>query len=322
NDRCQTFANTIPNTVTGNTLDFQATADFKDTVFANFPPVTNCGILTVTKRTVDTNGKTLADSNNPLFGYRVKRADSSAIRFDADVTFTTPTDCAANPNAPGHCVDGAPTQTQILRPNVNGGTALLGGQTQTHTDLKPGNNYQLIEISASAGTNYGYPSTYSEVNAMCSDGTGAAGASTTLSAAVTASATTISVASASGITPGTYGVYITIDSETLLVTGANGTTLTVERHQLGTTAAAHTSGAIVQVVTFHVVSTTVDQSSGLTALQIVIPDGVKQTDCVITNQFVKLNVSIDTAQRLKINDNVTVNLGAALQTGESTGNVT
>jgi hypothetical protein len=44
---CQTFANIIPNTVTGNS----DTADFKDTVLSAFPPVSNCGSVTVTKAT-------------------------------------------------------------------------------------------------------------------------------------------------------------------------------------------------------------------------------------------------------------------------------
>jgi hypothetical protein len=44
---CQTFANIIPNTVTGNS----DTADYKDTVLRTFPPVTNCGTVTITKTT-------------------------------------------------------------------------------------------------------------------------------------------------------------------------------------------------------------------------------------------------------------------------------
>jgi hypothetical protein len=47
NGACQTFANIIPNTVTGNS----DTADYKDTVLSTFPPVSNCGSVTVTKTT-------------------------------------------------------------------------------------------------------------------------------------------------------------------------------------------------------------------------------------------------------------------------------
>jgi hypothetical protein len=44
---CVSFANTIPGTVTGNS----DTADYKDTVLSAFPPVSNCGIVTITKVT-------------------------------------------------------------------------------------------------------------------------------------------------------------------------------------------------------------------------------------------------------------------------------
>jgi hypothetical protein len=41
---CKTFANTIPSTVTGNS----DTADYKDTILATTPPITNCTSTTVT----------------------------------------------------------------------------------------------------------------------------------------------------------------------------------------------------------------------------------------------------------------------------------
>jgi hypothetical protein len=41
---CRTFANTIPSTVTGNS----DTADYKDTILENAPPITNCTSTTVT----------------------------------------------------------------------------------------------------------------------------------------------------------------------------------------------------------------------------------------------------------------------------------
>ena len=44
-EACQSFANTIPGTVTGNS----DTADYKDTVLSAFPPISNCGSITVTK---------------------------------------------------------------------------------------------------------------------------------------------------------------------------------------------------------------------------------------------------------------------------------
>jgi hypothetical protein len=45
--QCLSFANTIPGTVTGNS----DTADYKDTVLSAFPPVSNCGAVTITKVT-------------------------------------------------------------------------------------------------------------------------------------------------------------------------------------------------------------------------------------------------------------------------------
>jgi len=68
------------------------------------------------------------------------------------------------------------------------------------------------------------------------------GVSTSLSAAATNVATTLSVAATSGM-PTTYPFTLTVDSEQMSVTGISGTTLTVVRGAGGTTAAAHDKGA-------------------------------------------------------------------------------
>jgi len=52
---CRTFANTIPSTVTGNS----DTADYKDTILATAPPITNCSSTTVT------TPKVVDESTNP-----------------------------------------------------------------------------------------------------------------------------------------------------------------------------------------------------------------------------------------------------------------
>ena len=70
---------------------------------------------------------------------------------------------------------------------------------------------------------------------------------TTLSASVSASATTITVNAATGF-PSSYPWTAILDQDTALeevinVTARSGTTLTVERAQDGTTAAAHANGA-------------------------------------------------------------------------------
>ena len=71
------------------------------------------------------------------------------------------------------------------------------------------------------------------------------GGNSTISAAVTSTQTTITVASASGFpTSGTYEVRV--DDEDMLVTGGQGTTTwTVTRGYNGTTAAAHVSGQTI-----------------------------------------------------------------------------
>ena len=43
---CLAFANTIPSTVTGNS----DTADYKDTILATTPPISNCGTVTIRRR--------------------------------------------------------------------------------------------------------------------------------------------------------------------------------------------------------------------------------------------------------------------------------
>jgi Tfp pilus assembly protein PilV len=73
-------------------------------------------------------------------------------------------------------------------------------------------------------------------------------ASTTLSSAITAAATSLTVGSASGF-PGSGSYRIRIDDEALTVTaGAGSTTWTVSRGSDGTLGSAHSSGATVTVV--------------------------------------------------------------------------
>ncbi|MCU7722965.1 multicopper oxidase domain-containing protein [Actinoplanes sp. KI2] len=68
---------------------------------------------------------------------------------------------------------------------------------------------------------------------------------TTRPTATTAAQTSITVASATGF-PATNGYYVRIDNEVLRVTAGAGTaTWTVQRGQLGTTAATHATGAVV-----------------------------------------------------------------------------
>ena len=108
---------------------------------------------------------------------------------------------------PGGCF-GAPTATAILGGTLKGGTfaALTAADTA-----------------------------YYQVNPK----------TTTRPTATTAGQGTITVASAAGF-PASGNYYIRIDNEVLQVTGGQGTTTwTVARGQLGTSAAAHASGAVV-----------------------------------------------------------------------------
>ena len=148
-DRCLSFDNVIPGTVTGNS----DTADYKDNVFATFPPVTNCGVLKVQKVTLDPTGNVFSDPNNPGFAYTVTKS-GDALRYDVD--------------ALTHPVDGAPPQISIVRPNSNtpAGPAIHGGETQTHDDLITGSNYTLVE-------NTPLPTPYQLVSIICTDATGA-----------------------------------------------------------------------------------------------------------------------------------------------------
>lgn len=65
----------------------------------------------------------------------------------------------------------------------------------------------------------------------------------TLSASLTAAATTMTLGANVGPTAGSY--YAQVENETILVTGANSTTLTIARGQLGSTSATHVAGAAV-----------------------------------------------------------------------------
>ena len=149
-DSCLTFSNVLPGTVTGNS----DTADYKDTIFATTPPITNCGVLKVRKVTLNAAGTEFVDANNPAFGYTAARSDNSAIRFNSDAA-----------NWP---IDGSAPQTSIIRPNNNtpAGPALLAGvaNTQTHVDLIPGSNYTLVEASP--------PTPYELRTIVCTDASG------------------------------------------------------------------------------------------------------------------------------------------------------
>jgi uncharacterized repeat protein (TIGR01451 family) len=116
---CETFANVIPGTVTGNS----DTADFKDTVLANFGDkvfLSSCGAIKVTKATVP------ATAPAASFPYTVGQADQGALRFG----------------------DGA-------TPSLSG-TLTHGGDFDLLADLRADTDYQLAEDLSQATIDAGW----------------------------------------------------------------------------------------------------------------------------------------------------------------------
>jgi hypothetical protein len=108
--------------------------------------------------------------------------------------------------------------------------------------------YQVPMPAFSAANTYNTAVSTVGVAATCSPVTEFLGvtAQTTLSAAITTTTgTSVSITSATGITAGNY---IQVDSEIMDITAISGTTLTVTRGQLGTTAATHNNGETVQEI--------------------------------------------------------------------------
>ncbi len=82
---CVSFANTIPSTVTGNS----DTADYKDTILATAPPISNCTSQTVTtpKLVTDASTNPVTTSNVPAAGASIGTG-VVAVRDSATVTLT------------------------------------------------------------------------------------------------------------------------------------------------------------------------------------------------------------------------------------------
>jgi hypothetical protein len=111
---CKTFANTIPSTVTGNS----DTADYKDTILKNAPPITNCTSTTVT------TPQTAAGGVIPAAGLSIGTG-VVGVRDSAVVSLTggtaTPTGSVAfalcKVDAPGLCTTGG---TSVGSVNLTG----------------------------------------------------------------------------------------------------------------------------------------------------------------------------------------------------------
>jgi hypothetical protein len=113
---CKTFANTIPSTVTGNS----DTADYKDTILKNAPPITNCESATVT------TPKDGAGANIPASGLSIGTGvvavkDSAVVSLQGGTA--TPTGSVAfflcKVDDPGLCTSGG---TPVGSTNLTGTT--------------------------------------------------------------------------------------------------------------------------------------------------------------------------------------------------------
>jgi hypothetical protein len=116
---CVGIGNMIPGTVTGNSN----TADYKDVILAPFPRISNCGTITVTKKTYAPDGTTLLVNTNTNFNYTIDRNGGGALRFPL--------------------VGGQTTITDSLTGCVN--TTTCGGPVDTHADIIAGTDYKILE---------------------------------------------------------------------------------------------------------------------------------------------------------------------------------
>lgn len=111
---CKTFANTIPSTVTGNS----DTADYKDTILKNAPPITNCTSTTVT--TPKKGDGTSIPAGGLSIGTGVVQVKDSAV-VDVVGGTATPTGSVAfslcKVDSPGLCTSGG---TSVGSTNLTG----------------------------------------------------------------------------------------------------------------------------------------------------------------------------------------------------------
>lgn len=118
-DDCISFANTIPSTVTGNS----DTADYKDTILKQAPPITNCGTVIIRKVTdpspddtdttfdytttggLDPSTFDLKDGENQDYGATVQAGEYSVTETDPSPKFTlSDLDCSASDDGNGSTI--------------------------------------------------------------------------------------------------------------------------------------------------------------------------------------------------------------------------
>ena len=119
---CRLFANTIPSTVTGNSDN----ADYKDTILATTPPITNCSstIVTTPKLVTDTTTSPVTTSNVPSGGASIGTG-VVAVRDSAEVGLTGGTATPAGSVAFSLCKVDSPALCDTGGTSV-GSTSLTG----------------------------------------------------------------------------------------------------------------------------------------------------------------------------------------------------
>ena len=140
NGTCQTFANIIPNTVTGNS----DTADYKDTVLSTFPPVSNCGSVTVTKTT---NPAGLSGT----FTYTLAAGGSNIFNsggVDADCSVSGASDLT-------QCQGTLTTSAQVLSASSTIANLMEHDTNWTLNEVSPGPEFELQSIDCTLnGTSF------------------------------------------------------------------------------------------------------------------------------------------------------------------------
>jgi hypothetical protein len=118
---CITFANTIPSTVTGNS----DTADYKDTILKQIPPITNCGSLTVVK---------ITEGGVGTFGFTSNTLDPASF----DLTTT----------AEGAAGSDSTTYSDLLAGTYDVAETVPAGWDLTSAECDDGSPVSAIELAA------------------------------------------------------------------------------------------------------------------------------------------------------------------------------
>jgi hypothetical protein len=140
---CQSFANIIPGTVTGNS----DSADYKDVVLSAFPPISNCGSVTITKKT---DPARLAGT----FTYALSAGGDIFNTGDVD------TDCSATGSGVALC-KGTLTTTSVAAPADYTDTDTISNlrendTTWTLTEDSPAPDFAVKSIDCVDAQNVSY----------------------------------------------------------------------------------------------------------------------------------------------------------------------